>query len=1149
MNVGQSDNEEVVVDKGSKQNTPKTLDGDIARRRHDMYVGVHMPLQTRGRNHSTRQKRGSEVTIGDGGVRKSSGPVMSNGVTPNGVQLYDGETAAQRVKFLLGEDGEKLGVETHDVFSELEELFYDEDGKLLEWKETARWVKYEEDVDYGAGRWSKPHVATLSLHSLFELKRLLHTGTVQLDMDADNLWTIADLVLDNMVATGQLPDEDRPNVKEALIRKHRHHLQKKSKGEKQMEKQAGRGRRRSSLYPGIDRSQSTGGGQNVSMEQAAAMLSKKHSSASNLEKMKRNESQGSLGRNETSDSSEQIHKESGNKFLKKLPAGAEASNVLIGEVDFLEKPILAFVRLREGVLLPDMTEVPIPTRFIFILLGPPTGDSLKYREIGRCVATLMSDEVFHDVAYKARDRNDLLAGIDEFMDQVTVLPPGSWDPSIRIEPPKSAPSQEKRRQSEHFMHPIPIGIHLEDDAKFELVRTGRLFGGLINDVKTKLPFYASDFTDAFSVQCIASFIFMYIACITPIITFGGLLGGATNDYIAAFESLIGGAICGVVYHLFAGQPLTIIGSTGPILIFETIMFKLCTAAGLDYLSFRLWIGFWTCVICVILVATDASALVRYITRFTEEAFAALIAFIFIVEAFENLIEISHEYPLEIHPFANNPLNMSAESDCMCVPPNDTTGEWMDSNWTEISFEDCGLLNGTLEGESCNHHHPVPDVFLFCVILFFGTFVMSYALKTFKLTSFFPTKIRYFISDFGVFVAFISMTLFDILIGLPTPKLTVPNQFQPTRPDRGWLVPFFVNPWWTYFAAIVPALLCGILIFMDQQITAVIVNRRENKLKKGFGYHLDLFIVGLLLFLMSLLGMPWFVAATVLSINHVDSLRVMSSTVIPGEPPKVVGCREQRLTGLLVFIMMGVSSLMTSVLRFIPMPVLYGVFLYMGISSLRGVQFVDRLLLFLMPAKHQPDHIYLRHVKLWKVHLFTAIQAICLAILWIIKTSKGAIVFPIMVLAIVIIRKGLEYIFSQPELSFLDDVIPESQKTQKENEDKKIQDEMDEHTRTRSGTLTVALESGQMLSIPAGRVTFNPAKDGKDAELDSDGNMGTGRALRTLSNSSQPRHRRGRATSMEPDVRNQTADETHIELGQGNNNVGASADHHELDTRF
>ena len=67
--------------------------------------------------------------------------------------------------------------------------------------------------------------------------------------------------------------------------------------------------------------------------------------------------------------------------------------------------------------------------------------------------------------------------------------------------------------------------------------------------------------------------------------------------------------------------------------------------GIDYMSFRVWIGFWTCVLMVILVATDASALVRYITRFTEEAFAALIAFIFIVEAFENCYEISHEYPI------------------------------------------------------------------------------------------------------------------------------------------------------------------------------------------------------------------------------------------------------------------------------------------------------------------------------------------------------------------------------------------------------------------------------------------------------------------------------------------------------------------------
>lgn len=56
-----------------------------------------------------------------------------------------------------------------------------------------------------------------------------------------------------------------------------------------------------------------------------------------------------------------------------------------------------------------------------------------------------------------------------------------------------------------------------------------------------------------------------------------------------------------------------------------------------------------------------------------------------------------------------------------------------------------------------------------------------------------------------------------------------------------------------------------------------------------------------------------------------------------------------------------------------MPVLYGILLYMGVASLRGMQFIDRVGLLFMPAKYQPDHIYLRHVPLNKVHLFTIIQ--------------------------------------------------------------------------------------------------------------------------------------------------------------------------------
>lgn len=59
----------------------------------------------------------------------------------------------------------------------------------------------------------------------------------------------------------------------------------------------------------------------------------------------------------------------------------------------------------------------------------------------------------------------------------------------------------------------------------------RVFGGLIMDIKRKAPFFWSDFRDAFSLQCLASFLFLYCACMSPVITFGGLLGEATEGRI------------------------------------------------------------------------------------------------------------------------------------------------------------------------------------------------------------------------------------------------------------------------------------------------------------------------------------------------------------------------------------------------------------------------------------------------------------------------------------------------------------------------------------------------------------------------------------------------------------------------------------------
>ena len=81
-----------------------------------------------------------------------------------------------------------------------------------------------------------------------------------------------------------------------------------------------------------------------------------------------------------------------------------------------------------------------------------------------------------------------MAGIDEFLDAVTVLPPGEWDPSIRIEPPQSLPSQDDRR---HPNEKKKVVDEEEEEQKEReesgLVRTGKIFGGLINDIKRKKP--------------------------------------------------------------------------------------------------------------------------------------------------------------------------------------------------------------------------------------------------------------------------------------------------------------------------------------------------------------------------------------------------------------------------------------------------------------------------------------------------------------------------------------------------------------------------------------------------------------------------------------------------------------------------------------
>ncbi|NXF72132.1 S4A4 protein, partial [Sclerurus mexicanus] len=850
-----------------------------------------------------------------------------------------------------------------------------------------RWIKFEEKVEDGGERWSVPHVPALTLHSLFQLRTCLQKGTMLLDLDAATFKEIIDKALSGHPEEEELQPALREHLAALLLLQPRHQPTK-SLLQLLTELCLFPCRGRSCGCPTGNPSLATGPGQSEPRDQLSKTLLK-----------------------------EQMR----NRFRKKVPPGAEAAHVAVGEVEFLEKPFTAFIRLRHGVSLGSLAEVALPSRFLFILLGPPKVKA--YHEVGRAMAVLLTDELFQRVARQADHREDLITGMEMFLDELIVIPPGKWDPSARIPPPDSLPPSRKRTpvdSSDQQSHDNGDMAAAGDRARpghshsgEELERTGRLFGGLLRDIRRKAPWYGSDFSDGLHPQCLSAVLYIYLATVTNAITFGGMLGDATANMQGVLESFLGTAFAGFIFCLFAGQPLTILSSTGPVLVFERLLFSFSQDHSLDYLEFRLWIGLWVAFFGVVLVATEASHLVRYFTRFTEEGFCALISLIFIYDSLKKMLSLADAFPINWQYRLDNVTSYS----CTCnlwwrrlfnpiltcltalhLPPllsmQSVHLYRPCSQAVGLSRTQCLDRGGHLLGTSCQY---VPDVTLISFLLFGGTFLSCTALKHFRSSRYFPAGVRNLVSDFAVILAILASCTIDAVLGLETPKLLVPSELKPTNPARGWIIfPFGANPWWVCLVSAVPAVLVTILIFMDQQITAVILNRREYKLRKGAGFHLDLLCVSLLMVVTSITGLPWYVSATVISLAHMESLRKESETSAPGEHPEFLGIREQRLTGLVIFVLMGVSVFMAPVLKHIPMPVLYGVFLHMGVAALNSIQLLDRARLLLIPAKHQPDLAYLRHVPLRRVHLFTATQLLCLALLWVLKSTTAAIIFPVMV---------------------------------------------------------------------------------------------------------------------------------------------------------
>lgn len=109
----------------------------------------------------------------------------------------------------------------HEMFVELGELQPTSWGGLW-WKETARWIKYEEDVEGEDNRWGKPHIPCLNFNALFSLRKGIEQGTVLFDLDERDFPNISNHVVDCMVDCDQISPEYRDSITKILLLRHQH---------------------------------------------------------------------------------------------------------------------------------------------------------------------------------------------------------------------------------------------------------------------------------------------------------------------------------------------------------------------------------------------------------------------------------------------------------------------------------------------------------------------------------------------------------------------------------------------------------------------------------------------------------------------------------------------------------------------------------------------------------------------------------------------------------------------------------------------------------------------------------------------------------------------------------------------------------------
>ena len=488
--------------------------------------------------------------------------------------------------------------------------------------------------------------------------------------------------------------------------------------------------------------------------------------------------------------------------------------------------------------------------------------------------------------------------------------------------------------------------------------------GVKRDFGNRLPQYKSDIIDGLNAQSLATIFFLFFACLAPAVGFGSVLGSLTGGEMGVIEMVASTSLSGVLYAALSAQPVQLIGPQGPVVAFVAALYALASSLGIPFLGLYAATGSVASVCLALMAVLSASNLVQKLSRWTDEIFSVLVSVLFLAQAFG---DVGATFAVPSFPATATTLTKAMVTALMTLATTAST---------------------------------------------FGT---ALTLKSLPKTRYLTQSIRKNLSNFapaiGVLVGSLVARAARLRWGTVAvlPALQLPHQFV-TSTGREWslISSLIANTSSKLWLAAIPAgIAASILLYLDQNITARLVNHPRFQQTKGKrtsitdGMHGDMLVLAGLTALSSILGLPWMCGAPTRSAAHVRALAITDETT--GETK---GTIENRVSGFSIHALIGlcaVATLPRKLLATVPKAALSGVFLYLGFTSLQGLELWDR---FRGLFKDTVVNVKFKALKRSTITVFTVAQMACVWTMMKVTQSKYGVVSPLLIALLPLARWGL-----------------------------------------------------------------------------------------------------------------------------------------------